>query len=126
MKKPFDSDLLIVTDAPEARKQHDSYLLISLLTIPNKHRQENPTPSYRPGGSEMIYSLPMAVRLMADLRPSTDWSAGCTVQISCGRPAAGSQRAYSLGWNKQTDGSRYRLMPPYGGGIIIQTGTQRN
>jgi len=41
--------------------------------------------------------------------------------ISGDRPAAGSQRAYSLGWDKQTDGSRYRLMPPlpplYGGGI---------
>jgi len=32
--------------------------------------------------------------------------------ISGDRPAAGSQRAYSLGWDKQTDGSRYRLMPP--------------
>jgi len=30
--------------------------------------------------------------------------------ISGGRPAAGSQRAYSLGWDRQTDGSRYRLM----------------
>jgi len=47
--------------------------------------------------------------------------------ISGGRPAAGSQHAdsldscatqpacYSLGWDRQTDGSRYRLMPPYGG-----------
>ena len=30
--------------------------------------------------------------------------------ISGGRPAAGSQRAYSLGWDRQTDGSWYRLM----------------
>jgi len=55
--------------------------------------------------------------------------------ISGGRPGAGSQRAdslrscatqpacYSLGWGRQTggqtDGSRYRLMPPTAGGIII-------
>jgi len=39
--------------------------------------------------------------------------------ISGGRPAAGSQRAdrlgscaTHLGWDRQTDGSRYRLMPP--------------
>jgi len=32
--------------------------------------------------------------------------------ISGGRPVAGSQRAYSLGWDQQTDGSRYRLMLP--------------
>jgi len=36
--------------------------------------------------------------------------------ISGGWPAAGSLRAYSLGWDRrtdgQTDGSRYRLMPP--------------
>jgi len=43
-----------------------------------------------------------------------------------GRPAAGSQRADSLGWDRQadrqTDGSRYRLVPPprrhHGGGLI--------
>ena len=37
--------------------------------------------------------------------------------ISGGRPAAGSQRADtdSLGWDRQTDGSRYRLMPPTAG-----------
>ena len=50
--------------------------------------------------------------------------------ISSGRLAAGSQRADSLGscamqpaccslcWDRQTGGSRYRLMPRYGGGII--------
>ena len=38
---------------------------------------------------------------------------------SGGRSAAGSQRGYSLGWGRQTDGSRYRLMPTYAGGIII-------
>jgi len=32
--------------------------------------------------------------------------------ISGGRPAAGSQRAYSLGWDRQTHGQRCRLMPP--------------
>ena len=38
--------------------------------------------------------------------------------ISGDRPAAGSQRAYSLGWDRRTDGSRNRLLPPYdvGGG----------
>jgi len=40
----------------------------------------------------------------------------CSPHMSGGRPAAGSQRAYSLGWDRQTDGqtdgSRYRLMPP--------------
>jgi len=36
--------------------------------------------------------------------------------ISGGRPAAGSQRAYSLGWDRRTDGSRNRLLPPYDGG----------
>ena len=35
---------------------------------------------------------------------------------SGGQPAAGSQRAYSLGWDRQTDGSRHRLMPPPLGG----------
>jgi len=50
--------------------------------------------------------------------------------ISGGRLAADSQRADSRGscatqpaccslcWDRQTDGSRYRLMPRYGGGII--------
>jgi len=50
--------------------------------------------SYRPGGGETICPLPIAVRLVADLRPS-----------------AGSQRAYSLGWDRQTDGSRYSKSP---------------
>jgi len=36
--------------------------------------------------------------------------------ISGGRPAAGSQRAYSLGWDKQADGSRYSKMPAIGRG----------
>ena len=57
---------------------------------------------------------PMAVRLAADLRPSADGSA--VKHISGGWPAAGSQRAFSLGWDRQmgrqTDGSRYRLMSP--------------
>ena len=54
---------------------------------------------------------PMAVRLTADLRPSAFFD---------GWPAAGSQRAYSLGWDRQTDrqadGSRYCLVTPYGAG----------
>ena len=54
---------------------------------------------------------PMAVRLTADLRPSAFFDVW---------PAAGSQRAYSLGWDRQTDrqadGSRYCLVTPYGAG----------
>ena len=57
--------------------------------------------------------------------------------ISGGRPAAGyianslgscaTQPAGDiLGWNRQTDGLRYRLMPPYGGGIkTVDWGTDR-
>ena len=41
----------------------------------------------------------------------------CSPRISGGRLAAGSQR--SLGWDRQADGSRYRLMPPMAGGVII-------
>ena len=39
--------------------------------------------------------------------------------ISGGRPAAGSQRAYSIGWDRQTDGQIAVSLnaPPYGGGI---------
>ena len=41
--------------------------------------------------------------------------------ISGGRPAAGSQRAYSLGWDRQTDGriAVLRNAPHYDGGITI-------
>jgi len=58
--------------------------------------------------------------LPADLRPSADGSAVRTSLVA----AAGSQRAdsigscatqpacYSLGWDRQMDGSRYCLMPP--------------
>ena len=64
-----------------------------------------------PGGGETIWSTPMAVRLVADRRPSADGSAVRTSLVV--RPAAGSQRAYSLGWDRQTggqtNGSRYRL-----------------
>jgi len=54
---------------------------------------------------------PMAVRLAADLRPSTDGSPVRT-WLSCRQ-----QHAYSLGQlrhgtDRQRDGSRYRLMPP--------------
>jgi len=35
-----------------------------------------------------------------------------SLHVSGGRPAAGSQRAYSLGSDRQTDGSRYRFIPP--------------
>ena len=40
--------------------------------------------------------------------------------ISGGRPAAGSQRAYIIGWDRQTDGQiavSLNAPPPYGGGI---------
>jgi len=40
---------------------------------------------------------PMAVLLAADLRPSANGSAVRTSLV------AGSQRAYSLGWDRQTD-----------------------
>ena len=59
----------------------------------------------------------------------------CSPHISSGRPAAGSQRANSLGscasqpacyslgcdrqMDRQTDGSQYRLMPPHGGDIAL-------
>jgi len=39
--------------------------------------------------------------------------------VSGGRPAAGSQRAYSLGWDRQTDRQiAVSLNAPYGGCII--------
>jgi len=38
--------------------------------------------SYSLGGSETICPLPMAVRLMADLRPSTDGSTVCTSLVA--------------------------------------------
>jgi len=47
-----------------------------------------------------------------------------SLRISGVRPAAGSQRAYSPGWDRQTDRSRYRLMPPYGMGINDNTDRQ--
>jgi len=53
---------------------------------------------------------PMAVRLAADLRPSTDGSAVRTSLVAGGGPA------YILGWDRQTDGSRYRLLPHTAGG----------
>ena len=56
---------------------------------------------------------PMAVRLAADLRPSTDGSAVRTSLV------AGGGQAYILGWDRQTDGSRYRLLPHTAGGIIM-------
>jgi len=79
--------------------------------------------NYRPGGCKTICPPPpMAVRLTADLRPSADRSAVRTSLVAGGRPAAGSRHAFSLGWDRQTDrqtdGSRYRLMPPYGCGTI--------
>ena len=61
---------------------------------------------------------PTAVRLAADLRPSADGSAvrtslvagqlqAASVPIAC---CATQPACYSLGWDRQTDGSRHRLM----------------
>ena len=72
---------------------------------------------YRPGGGETICPTP------ADGSSTRGGSTSVcgrvrSPHISGGRPAAGSQRAYSLNWDRQTDGlpdgSQYRLMPaPY-------------
>jgi len=52
---------------------------------------------------------PMVVRLAADLRPTADGSA---IRISL---VADQLQAASVPRLRQTDGSRYRLMTPYGG-----------
>ena len=57
----------------------------------------------------------MQVRLAADLRPSADGSAVRT-RLNCRQPACLQPRAAARLGLGQTDGSRYRLMPPYGGG----------
>ena len=54
----------------------------------------------------------MTVRLAADLCPSADGSTHLCWPASCRQPAW-----YSLGWDRQTDGSQYRLMPPVAGDI---------
>jgi len=66
--------------------------------------------SYRPGSDETI--CPPPGRWQFDSRRGSTSVRGRvrSPHISGGRPAAGSQRAYSLGWDRQTDGSRYRLM----------------
>jgi len=69
---------------------------------------------------------PMAVRLAADLSPSADGSAVSTCLVADQLQAASvsiasaaaprSQRAIAhVGTDRQTDGSRYRLMRVYGG-----------
>jgi len=69
---------------------------------------------------------PMAVRLAADLRPSVDASAVRTSLVA--GQLAGSQRAYSLGWDRQTYRQTDRRtdrgmaeMSPDSGGIIAPT-----
>jgi len=66
--------------------------------------------SYRPAGGETICPPPVA----ADLRPFADGSAVRTSLVTGQLQAASVPPAacYSLGWDRQTDGSRYRLMPP--------------
>ena len=46
-----------------------------------------------------------------------------SLHVSGGRPAAGCQRAYSLGWDRQTDVSRYRFIHPLRRGYDNFTGT---
>ena len=65
-----------------------------------------------PRGQRDDMPPPMAVRLAVDL-PTSVRGRVRSPHISGGRPAAGSlQRADSQGWDRQTDGSRYRLMTP--------------
>ena len=83
-----------------------------------------------PRGRRNDMSRPTAVRLAADLRPSADGSAVRTLLVA-GQPQD-SQRAdnlgscdmqpacYSLCWDRQTDGSRYRWMPPLRRGGITR------
>jgi len=72
-----------------------------------------------PGPARRYAPPPMAVRLAADLRPSADGSAFRTSPAAGQLQAASVPRAYS--WGRQTDGSRYRLMPlPLRRGIIRQ------
>jgi len=68
---------------------------------------------------------PMAVRLAADLRPSVDGSAVCT-WLSCRQPECIYPRAAACLRLGQTDGSQYRLMPPYGGSGALYLGLQEN
>jgi len=100
-----------------------SSLLSFLLSWPSRPKQQiyNST-SYRPGGGETICPPPMAVRLATDLyarprtgpRPHMVKLQAASVPIAYGSCAP---RA-AAPWDRQTDGSRYRLMPPYGRGII--------
>ena len=67
--------------------------------------------SYRPGDGEMICPTP------ADGSSTRGGSTSVSGRvrsphISSGRPAARSQHAYSPGWDRQTDRSRYCLIPP--------------
>jgi len=73
----------------------------------------------------------MSVRLAADLRPSADGSAvrtslvagqlqAASVPIAMGSCAT-QPACYSLGWDGQTDGWRYRLVFPYAAGGIMKT-----
>jgi len=65
--------------------------------------------------------------IAADLRPCADRSAVRTALVACRAAAlpiaygASGLGAACLGQLGQTDGSRYRLMPPYGGGITVTT-----
>ena len=60
--------------------------------IADAQLQHNVITSYCPGGGETICSPTMAVRLAADLHPSTDRSAVCT-WVSCRQPECLQPRA---------------------------------
>jgi len=81
--------------------------------------------SYRPRGDET-----MAVRLVADLRPSADGSAVRTSLVAGQAASLGScatqPACNSVGWDRQTDGQTDRRTvslnapPPMAGGILRQ------
>jgi len=82
---------------------------------------------YRPGAARRYAPAdgsPIQKSRLIYVRPRTGTQ---SAHLWCRRcQAAGSQRAYSLGWDRQTDRqteeSRYRLMlPPTAGGIIMAT-----
>jgi len=60
---------------------------------------------------------PGSARRYAPIDGSSTRGGSTSVRGRVRSPHIDSQRAYSL-WDRQTDGSRYRLMPMYGGGII--------
>jgi len=82
--------------------------------------------SYRSWGGETIAPPPVPPAGGSSTRGGSASIRGRVLSphISGGRPAAGSQRTYSLGWDRRTDRqaewARYRLKtpPPTAEGII--------